>query len=140
MTRSARLALMLAAVAPAAACAQGAAVARPPGVTDSIIAVGQELFHGSAGCVRCHGDAGTGTDEGPRLTDAVWLRGDGSLAHIRKTVVHGVPKRESVSGVTMPIRGWQPLNDFQVDAVASYVWSISHPPRQGPAPAPTRKD
>jgi len=102
---------------------------RPPGVTDSTIAQGKELFHGSARCNACHGDNARGTDRGPSLTGAVWLRGDGSYDSIVKQVLHGVPASASMSGEAMPIRGWEPMNDEEVQAVAAYVWSITHPPR-----------
>jgi mono/diheme cytochrome c family protein len=106
-----------------------AAPARPPAVTDSTIAEGKELFHGSARCNACHGDNGRGTDRGPSLTGAVWLHGDGSYDSIVKQVLHGVPASASMSGEAMPIRGWEPMNDEEVQAVAAYVWSITHPPR-----------
>ena len=90
---------------------------------------GKELFHGSARCNACHGDNARGTDRGPSLTGAVWLRGDGSYDSIVKQVLHGVPASASMSGEAMPIRGWEPMNDEEVQAVAAYVWSITHPPR-----------
>jgi mono/diheme cytochrome c family protein len=43
--------------------------------------------------------------------------------------LHGVPASASMSGEAMPIRGWEPMNDEEVQAVAAYVWSITHPPR-----------
>jgi len=106
-----------------------AATARPPGVTDSTIALGKDLFHGSAGCNACHGDNGRGTDRGPSLTGAVWLHGDGSYDSIMHQVLHGVPASKSMSGEAMPIRGWVPMSDEEVKAVAAYVWAITHPPR-----------
>jgi mono/diheme cytochrome c family protein len=44
---------------------------RPAGVTDSAIAWGRELFHGSANCAVCHGEAGRGTGRGPNITGAI---------------------------------------------------------------------
>jgi mono/diheme cytochrome c family protein len=57
--------------------AQVPAPARPPGVTDSAIAWGKALFHGSANCSACHGVGGRGTDYGPPITGALWLHGPG---------------------------------------------------------------
>jgi len=42
-----------------------AAQQRPLGVTDSAIAWGRELFHGSANCAACHGEGGRGTEYVP---------------------------------------------------------------------------
>jgi len=111
---------------------------RPPGVTDSAIAWGKQLFHGSANCNLCHGDGGRGTPRGPNLTGAIWLHGDGSYQSIIQQVLHGVPASRSMSGEPMPIRGWVPMNDGDVQAVAAYVWSISHPPQPPPPPQPER--
>jgi mono/diheme cytochrome c family protein len=52
-------------------------------------------------------------------------------------VKHGVPADKSYTGEAMPMRGWTPMNDDDVKAVAAYVWSISHPP-QPPPPARLR--
>jgi mono/diheme cytochrome c family protein len=111
---------------------------RPPGVTDSSIAWGKQLFHGSANCSACHGEAGRGTDRGPNLTGAIWLHGDGSYQSLIQQVLHGVPAERSMSGEPMPIRGWVPMNDADVRAVAAYVWSISHPPQPPPPPKAER--
>jgi mono/diheme cytochrome c family protein len=46
-------------------------------------------------------------------------------------VNHGVPAAQSFTGEAMPMRGWTPMNDEEVKAVAAYVWSVSqaaHPP------------
>lgn len=109
-------------------------IPRPAGVTDSAIAWGKVLYHGSANCSACHGDAGRGTDRGPNLTGAIWLHGPGTYAWLIQQVTHGVPASQSMSGDPMPMRGWTPMNDPDVQAVAAYVWSISHPP-QPPPPA-----
>jgi mono/diheme cytochrome c family protein len=103
---------------------QERAVVRSGGVTDSTIAVGRRLFHGMADCAGCHGHAGTGTQAGPDLTDRVWLHGDGSYEMIVKRVTHGVTRFESTKGRPMPMRGWVPIDDGEVRAVAAYVWSL----------------
>jgi len=66
-----------------------------------------------------------GTDLGPDLTDSVWLHGAGSYEMIVRLVTHGVTRRESTTGTPMPMRGWSPLDDGQLAAVATYVWSLS---------------
>ena len=98
----------------------------PPDVSDAVLARGQALFQGSANCQECHGPAGAGTDLGPDLTDAVWLHGEGSYQMVVRLVTHGVTQRESTGGTAMPMRGWSPLTDDQLTAVATYVWSLSH--------------
>jgi mono/diheme cytochrome c family protein len=110
---------------------------RPAGVTDSAIAWGRALFHGSANCAGCHGDGGRGTDRGPNLTGALWLHGPGTYASLVEQVKHGVPASRSYTGEPMPMRGMVPMPDDAVNAVAAYVWSISHPPQ--PPPPPRRR-
>jgi mono/diheme cytochrome c family protein len=109
---------------------------RPAGVTDSAIAWGRELFHGSANCAACHGEAGRGTDYGPNITGAMWLHGPGTYESIIEQVKHGVPASRSYTGEPMPQRGMVPMPEDAVRAVAAYVWSISHPPQP---PPPTRR-
>src|SRR5512132_4299276 len=60
------LALALVALLATPAAAQVSPRPRPEGVTDSTIAWGRQLFHGSANCASCHGVEARGTDEGPR--------------------------------------------------------------------------
>jgi mono/diheme cytochrome c family protein len=106
--------------------------ARPPGVTDSAIAWGKALFHGSANCSACHGTGGRGSEYGPALTGALWLHGPGTYEWLIAQVKHGVPASRSATGEPMPMRGWSQMNDEDVKAVAAYVWSISHPPQPPP--------
>lgn len=107
-------------------CASPAAAqSDPPDLSDSTLTRGRGLFLGSANCQECHGPEGTGTDLGPNLTDSVWLHGTGSYESILRLVTHGVTRRESTTDSPMPMRGWAPLNDDQLTAVATYVWSLS---------------
>jgi cbb3-type cytochrome c oxidase subunit III len=110
--------------------------ARPPEVTDSAVAEGRRIFQGVGGCSACHGMEGGGTDSGAPLAQGVWMHGADTWRAIRSRVLHGIPKDESTRGTTMPIRGMSELTDAQVDAVASYVWVISH---QAIQPKPTTK-
>jgi cbb3-type cytochrome c oxidase subunit III len=100
----------------------------PPDMSDSTLARGRSLFLGSANCQECHGPDGMGTDLGPSLVDSAWLHGTGSYEMIVRLVTHGVTRRESTTGSPMPMRGWAPLDNDQLVAVATYVWSLSRTP------------
>lgn len=99
---------------------------RPLQVTDSAVARGRELFHGSASCATCHGIAAVGTDSGPALSQGIWLHGPDSYEGILGRVLHGIPKAWTTRDVTMPMRGWSTLTDAQARDVAAYVWMVSH--------------
>ncbi|NIM50974.1 MAG: c-type cytochrome [Gemmatimonadales bacterium] len=104
----------------------------PPGVTDSSIARGKKVFRGAPKCDTCHGSGGQGTEYGPNLTDDEWIRGSGTYDEILQRILHGVTKRESKSGLPMPMRGWGGATDAEVRAVAAYVWSLSHERKREP--------
>ena len=106
---------------------------RPAGVTDSSIAWGRQLFHGSANCASCHGRDGWGTNDGPPLTGALWLHGPGTYEWLVAQIKQGIPAHETWTGKPMPMRGWSNMPDEDVRAVAAYVWSITHPPRPAPS-------
>jgi mono/diheme cytochrome c family protein len=92
------------------------------------IALGDSIFHGQAGggtCYACHGQDGKGSGVGANLADSEWLHGDGSLESIVKTVKTGVPKPKQAPA-PMPPMGGSALDDAQVQAVAAYVYSLSH--------------
>ncbi len=125
-------ALAAAALAVAGRASAQAPAARPAGVTDSAIARGRAVFDGPANCTSCHGRRGEGSPRAPALNDAKWIKGSGTYAEILERVVHGMPRRESSTGQPMPMRGWSPVSDDDVRAVAAYVWWLSHQP--GPAP------
>jgi mono/diheme cytochrome c family protein len=108
---------------------------RPAGVTDTAIAWGRALFHGSANCAACHGEAGSGTDAGPPLTGGIWLHGPGTYEWLVEQIKTGIPAHRTLSGEAMPMRGWSMMPDADVRAVAAYVWWITHPPR-APRPRP----
>jgi mono/diheme cytochrome c family protein len=102
---------------------------RPAGVTDSAIAWGELLFRGAANCSKCHGPKGRGTAYAPDLADAIWWHGPGTYEWLVKEVTHGIPENLAVTGGLMPAKGWVPMNQQDVQAVAAYVWAISHPPK-----------
>ena len=126
MRRSLLLPLLLTAGPLLAQDSLPAASPRPIQVTDSAVARGRELFHGSANCVTCHGIDAIGTDSGPALAQGVWLHGPDSYEGILGRVLHGIPKAWTTRGVTMPMRGWSTLSDAQARDVAAYVWQVSH--------------
>jgi glucose/arabinose dehydrogenase len=111
-----------------AAATMLASLTPPPGSSAEQLAQGDAVFHGKlsgGNCMGCHGSDGRGTMVGPDLTDATWLWGDGSVAAIKNTIAKGVAKpKASIGG--MPPMGGAPLQPADVDAVAAYVWAISH--------------
>jgi mono/diheme cytochrome c family protein len=117
---------------PVSSAGTGAATAAttsglPADVTPAMIEEGKALFAG-APCAKCHGAGGTGGQNGPNLTDATWVQGDGSFAFILKTIQTGVPKA-SVKGTypfAMRPTGGGTFSDAQVRSIAAYVYSISH--------------
>ena len=112
---------------------------RPAGVTDSSIAWGRTLFHGSANCNACHGDNARGTRTAHALDGVIWRHGPGTYEWLVQQIKAGVASHASWTGASMPMRGWSMMPDHDVDAVAAYVWSITHPPRPVRARAtPTR--
>lgn len=124
--------LMMLAPLPLLAQGAGGLPSRPPGVTDSAVAWGRQLFHGSANCSGCHGRNGDGTRLAPALTGRQWRHGPGTYRWLVAHIKAGVPAHRSITEVPMPMRGWDGMPDADVEAVAAYVWSITHPPRSAP--------
>ncbi len=105
-----------------------AALPVPAGATHEMVALGDRVFHGQAGgapCVACHGATGGGTPLGSDLTKNTWAWSDGSWKGIRKTITDGVPAPKQYRS-PMPAMGGAQLTPEQADAVAAYVWAISH--------------
>jgi mono/diheme cytochrome c family protein len=119
--------------APSGGGATGAAGGAPAGggggePSPKLIALGDSIFHGQAGggtCYACHGQDGKGSAVGPNLTDSEWLNTDGSLDGIVKTIKAGVPSPKKAPA-PMPPMGGATLTDDQVQAVATYEYSLSH--------------
>lgn len=130
MPRRHAMALVISALASATwqtkLAAQQAASQLPEGVTLARIADGGKLFKGQGLCFGCHGLDGKGV-MGPDLTDTLWLHSEGTFPEIAQQIVAGIPRNLSKSGVMMPPRGGGQLSAEQVEAVAAYVWSLSHP-------------
>jgi mono/diheme cytochrome c family protein len=83
----------------------------------------------NASCGGCHGDDAKGTPLGPDLTSSKWLWGDGSLPSIKRIITEGVPQPKNYRSAMPPMGGAQ-LSSSEVDAVAAYVWAISHRDRK----------
>ena len=113
---------------PAGASAQLASIpdSLPPGVTAEMIERGEDVFQGRGGCANCHGPLAGGLI-GPNLTDGEWWHAEGGYLAIVQQILTGVPQDESTSGVVMPPRGGSQIRDSDVQAVAAFVWTLSHP-------------
>ena len=112
-----------------AAC-HNAANRRPALVTKANVALGDSLFNTGA-CQRCHGKGGVGAANAPALDGKTWLQlKTGSYDEIVKIITDGVPQaaiKVPTHRFNMRARGG-PMNltDPQVQAVAAYVWTLSH--------------
>jgi mono/diheme cytochrome c family protein len=109
------------------------APAVPSAVTPANIAMGDSLFNGG-GCQNCHGRGGVGAQNGPALNGAKWLQlKTGSFDEIVGVITTGVPAaavKDSTHRRAMPARGGRmALTDPQVQAVAAYVYTLSHKPK-----------
>jgi glucose/arabinose dehydrogenase/mono/diheme cytochrome c family protein len=100
----------------------------PPGATAEQVALGDKVYHGQVGgapCAACHGATGSGTPLGPDLTKSTYLWSDGSWKGLLKTITEGVPTPKQYRA-PMPANGGAQLTPEQAEAVAAYVWSLSH--------------
>jgi len=100
----------------------------PEGATREMVRLGEQIYRGQVGgaaCTGCHGESAQGTALGPDLTGKKWLWSDGSYAGIAKTITDGVSQPKQYRSPMPPIGGAQ-LTADQVNAVAAYIWSISH--------------
>ena len=105
-----------------------AALAVPPGSTQAMVALGDQIYHGQVAggtCVACHGANGSGTPLGPDLTKNHWLWSDGSWSGITKSITEGVSKPKQYRS-PMPAMGGSQLTPDQASAVGAYVWALSH--------------
>jgi mono/diheme cytochrome c family protein len=113
----------------AAGAAGGAQGGGASSITPAMVALGDSIFHGqTAGgtCFTCHGQDAKGTTLAPNLSDKTWIDGDGTYNYIVHRVTVGVPQPKQYPA-PMPPKGGASLSDDQVRAVASYVYSLSHP-------------
>ncbi len=131
MFRRAPLAALLtvAGLVTLAGCRPGA-VNRPAQVTPVNVALGDSLFN-NGNCQRCHGKGGIGAQNAPTLDGKQWLQlKTGSYDEIVKIITEGVPqaaiKDPSHRFAMRPRGGNMNLTDPQVQAVAAYVWRLTH--------------
>lgn len=110
--------------APAASTTPRAEVELPAGVTQEMVAQGQELYGSTGNCFTCHGADGGGTPLAPALNDSQWIHIDGSIDALAGIIADGVPTPVQFPAA-MPARGGGPLTDEQVRLVAAYVYTIS---------------
>jgi mono/diheme cytochrome c family protein len=102
----------------------GANVDLPEGVTQEMVAQGEDIFNNMI-CATCHGVEGVGTPLGPPMTDTEWLNIDGSYESIMEIVRTGVAQPKEFQAPMLPMGGIQ-LTDDQIRQVAAYVYSLSH--------------
>lgn len=116
-----------AAETPAPGAETPAAVDLPEGVTQEMVAQGEQVFTGRAGggtCHVCHAMDATGTPLAPDLTDDAWLNISGrDYDEIVQVVTNGVPEPvEAQAG--MPPMGGASLSEENIRAVAAYVMTL----------------
>jgi len=103
---------------------------RPALVTPANVTLGDSLFN-SGGCQRCHGKGGVGAANAPALNGKKWLQlQTGRYEEIVKIITEGVAAsaiKDPAHRFPMRARGG-PMNltDPQVQAVAAYVWTLTH--------------
>ena len=103
----------------------GMAMELPAGVTQEMVAQGDEIFHNAGLCYTCHGPDAKGTNLGPDLTDGTWLNTSGhNYDEIVGVVTNGVPTPKQYPS-PMVARGGSSISDEQVRAVAAYVFTLS---------------
>lgn len=103
-----------------------AAAPMAPASDDALIAEGKALYGGKAICFSCHGPEAEGTQLAPNLTDNTWLNIEGDITKdkIIALIQAGVsqPKEHPAP---MPPGGGANLTDDELNAVATYVMSLS---------------
>jgi mono/diheme cytochrome c family protein len=106
------------------------AMRRPALVTTANVALGDSLFN-TGSCQRCHGKGGVGAANGPALDGTKWLQlKKGGYDEIVKIITEGVAQsavKDPAHKFAMRARGG-PMNltDPQVQALAAYVWTLTH--------------
>ncbi|MBW7935283.1 MAG: cytochrome c [Gemmatimonadaceae bacterium] len=103
---------------------------RPAQVTPVNVALGDSLFN-NGNCQRCHGKGGVGAQNAPALDGKKWLQlKTGSYDEIVHLITVGVPAadiKDKSHRFAMRGRGGNMnLTDAQVQAVAAYVWTLTH--------------
>lgn len=118
------------AVTGSGANARAATPVKPAAVTAANIVLGDSLFNNGS-CQRCHGKGGVGAPNAPMLDGAKWVQlKTGSFDEIVAIITNGVPA-EAIKDPSrkFPMRargGPMNLTDPQVQAVAAYVYTLTH--------------
>lgn len=114
--------------APAGGAAAGGT--NPSSITPQMVALGDSIFHGKAAgglCFTCHGADAKGTPLAPPLVQHQWKTGDGSFGFLITRIKDGMPNPTPPYTAPMPPMGGASLTQQQIQAVAAYVYSLSHP-------------
>lgn len=104
--------------------------ATPAAVTPANVAMGDSIFNNGS-CQRCHGKGGIGAANAPALNGTKWLQlKTGSFDEIAGIITTGVPaaaiKDPAHKNPMGPRGGRMNLTDPQIQAVAAYVYTLSH--------------
>jgi cytochrome c oxidase cbb3-type subunit 3 len=101
------------------------AIAADPELLQFALAGGEAAFGDN--CAPCHGRGAQGFPGYPNLRDDSWLWGDGSLAAIHQTIMHGIRADDPKTRTNqMPAFGKTGLlTEAQIGDVAEYVLSLS---------------
>ncbi len=102
-----------------------AAISNDPELLSFALAGGEAAFGDN--CAPCHGRGAQGAVGYPNLRDNSWLWGDGSLAAIHQTILHGIRADDPETHTSqMPAFGrTEILSEPQIADVAEYVLSLS---------------
>jgi mono/diheme cytochrome c family protein len=100
------------------------AVDLPEGVTQEMVAQGEEIFNRTSTCFSCHGPNATGGPLAPALNEPDWIHIDGSFEEIERIIDEGVAVPQQYPA-PMPARGGATLSAEQLRSLAAYVYAIS---------------
>ena len=102
-----------------------AAINNDPELLSFALAGGEAAFGDN--CAPCHGRGAQGAFGYPNLRDDSWLWGDGTLAAIHKTILHGIRSGDPDTQTNqMPAFGRTGvLNEAQIADVAEFTLSLS---------------
>ncbi len=97
-----------------AACSTGAGPSSP--VDPARLAAGEQAF--AMHCAECHGEAASGTDEGPTLIDDIYRPAHHADGSISLAISRGVPQHHWNFGPMLPVEG---VSEEEVNAIIAYV-------------------
>ncbi len=114
----------------------GTAVVKVPALMDFAVKEAKPLY--ASHCARCHGAdmSGNAAIGAPKLTDKVWLYGNGSVFDIERTLLYGVRSGLSKSHnvADMPAFGLTArLSDGEIRSLVQYLLQLSGRPHQSAA-------